>query len=347
MAQTPEGKGPLYVDSDTVRAILDDVDVLAPIRSALIAYSEGTVLLPEEAYLGWSTADGEHARSICLPAAIPSDDGLTIGLKVINGSLSNTRHGLPRASGLAMLFDPETARVRAVMACACLSSTRTAAVSYLAVEACAVRREVVGLVGCGVLGARHMDLLLARGGVARILLFDTDVARAESLARRLVDGSHRGSCVVEVVDSANAAVARADVVVTATTTTEGYIAAAWLRPGTVLVHVSLDDVLPEVVETCGWLVVDSWRLVSADRRRILGRMVGEGRLVGPDASVDSTARRVDAELGDVLAGRRPGRSSEDDVVLVNPFGMGAGDIAIMSVVHAAALRLGVGTWLAP
>lgn len=345
MSQMPEEL--LYVDSDTVRSILDDADVLSPVRSALIAYTDGTTYLPEEAYLGWATADGAHARSICLPAGIPTDAGLTLGLKVINSSLSNTRHGLPRASGLAMLFDPETARVRAVMACAYLSSTRTAAVSCLAIEACAVRREVVGLIGCGVLGARHVELLLSRGGVARVVLFDADPGTAEALARRLADGSRRGTCVVEVVDSAHAAVRQADVVVTATTTTEGYIAVGWLRPGAVLVHVSLDDVLPEVVETCGWLVVDSWQLVSADRRRLLGRMVGEGRLVGPDASVSGGQRRLDAELGDVLAGRRPGRASNDDVVLVNPFGMGVGDVALMSLVYAEALRRDVGTRLAP
>lgn len=345
-----EVEGPLYLPDATVRALLDDIDVLMPVRSALVAYSDGTALLPEEAYLGWGNADGEHARSICLPAGVPTDDGLALGVKVINSSLSNTRNGLPRASGFAMLFDVETARVRALIACAALSSTRTASVSCLAVNACAVRREVVGIVGCGVLGARHAELLLAEGDVARLVLFDVDPRRAATLAERLVDADPQLGCAIEVADSARAAVAGADVVVTTTTATTGYVEASWPRPGAVLVHVSLDDVLPEVVEQCGWLVVDSWRLVSADRRRLLGRLAAAGRLVGPDAQRGGSgrpARRVDAELGEVLAGRRPGRAFEDDVVLVNPFGMGVGDVALMAAIYAEAVRRGVGTRLEP
>lgn len=340
-----EPDGPLYLDGATVETLLDDIDVLAPVRAALIAYSDGTTLLPEEAYLGWSNVEGAHARSITLPAGILGDEGLMVGLKVINSCLSNTRHGLPRASGFAMLFDPETARVRSIMACAAISATRTAAVSCLAIEACAVRREVVGLIGCGVLGARHLELLLARLGVERVVLFDVELSRAEALARRLSNA--RNTCTVAVSDSARAVVATADVVVTATTTTEGYIEPSWLRSGAVVVHVSLDDPLPEVVDTCGWLIVDSWQLVSADQRRLLGRLVKDGRLVGPDAPTGDGIRRVDAELGDVLAGRRPGRASKEDIVLVNPFGMGVGDLALMAAVHAEAVRRGAGRWLAP
>jgi hypothetical protein len=75
--------------------------------------------------------------------------------------------------------------------------------------------------------------------------------------------------------------------------------------------------------------------------------LAEGESHSEGQYVTVGARRVDAELGDVLAGRRPGRASDDDVVLVNPFGMGVADVALMAAVHAEAVRRGMGTWLVP
>ncbi|NEE17781.1 ornithine cyclodeaminase, partial [Streptomyces sp. SID7499] len=80
----------------------------------------------------------------------------------------------------------------------------------------------------------------------------------------------------------------------------------------------LDDVLPDVVHRAGLLVVDDWGLIKADDRRLLGRMYRSGELLGPDEAAPPgpgpAPRAVDASLGEILSGRRPGRRTPEQTV---------------------------------
>ena len=133
----------------------------------------------------------------------------------------------------------------------------------------------------------------------------------------------------------------------ATTTTTGYIEFDWLEPGSILVNISLDDPLPEVVFKADKVVVDDWNLVKNDPRRLIGRMYRAGQILGPDDSAENQpdARRIDAQLGEVVLGTRSGREHVDDIILVNPFGLAIEDIALATYVYRAALQQNVGIWL--
>src|SRR5207247_6559065 len=119
----------------------------------------------------------------------------------------------------------------------------------------------------------------------------------------------------------------ADLVVTVTTSTTGYVRHSWLEPGALVVNVSLDDLLPEVLLRADKLFVDDWSLVAADEHRLLGRLIREG-----------TIRAVDGELGELLGGSRPGRSRAEEIVVVNPFGLAIEDPAIANEVSRHAVR---------
>ncbi|MDQ3809610.1 MAG: ornithine cyclodeaminase, partial [Chloroflexota bacterium] len=127
----------------------------------------------------------------------------------------------------------------------------------------------------------------------------------------------------------------------------GYIPFHWLQPGALLVNVSLDDVLPDVVMKAGKVVVDDWRLVKTDSRRLLGRMYRQGLVVGPGEARRRGARAIHAELGQLVLGSAPGRTSHQEVVLLNPFGLSIEDIAVASRVYESAVRMGLGLELEP
>ncbi|MER7168685.1 ornithine cyclodeaminase [Micromonospora sp. NPDC000207] len=333
-----------YLPREQVVAALDEVDCVEVTAQALRRHALGSTILPDEAYLPWQTPDGHSARSLGMPGAIRTDSGLDLGLKVINASLGNPDRGLARSQGLLMMFDPETAYPVCVMESAYISALRTAAVT--AVSAQRLRTDPVGhlaVLGCGTLARAHLRLLPAVSDrLQTVTLFDLDRSRAEALADALRADPDTADLTVRVEDSARACVDGADLVVTVTVTTEGYLAPEWFAPGALIAHVSLDDVLPEVVAAAGLVVVDDWGLVSHDDRRLLGRMWRAGTLRAPDggyrpdATPDPTAAQVHTTLGDVLAGRHPGRVEPGRLVLSNPFGMSILDVALGARVAAYA-----------
>jgi len=339
-----------YLSRDDVVRCFADLDPVELVADALRRHASGETLLPDEAYLGWETSNGSAARSLAMPGGLRYEDGLALGTKIINGSLGNPARGLARSQGLLLMFDPEVAWPRVLMEAAYISSLRTAAVSAVAaVSLGAAATSKVAVIGCGTLAKMHLVLLhTALPHLTEVALFDADPRHAETLATAIRDDETAADLKVTVAADARECVRDAHLVVTTTTVTEGYLPYEWLTPGALVAHVSLDDVLPDVVERAGLVLVDDWNLVSHDHRRLLGRMYRDGRLLGPDgerhpdAPAMASARPVDATLGDVLLGRHPGRADERDIVLSNPFGMSILDIALGDRVARAAARLGLG-----
>jgi N-[(2S)-2-amino-2-carboxyethyl]-L-glutamate dehydrogenase len=121
-----------------------------------------------------------------------------------------------------------------------------------------------------------------------------------------------------------------------------------LQPGAILVNISLDDPLPEVVFQAEKVIVDDWPLVRSDPRRLLGRMYRAGQICGPDEALPEsgkTCRRIDAQIGDLVLGKKSGRETLDGVILVNPFGLAIEDIALASRVYQIAQTAQLGLWL--
>ncbi len=323
----------LYLAEHEVELALERIDPVAAVAAVLAAHARSETILPDEAYLRWER-DGEILRSLCMPAVVDSSPGV----KIINANAANPARGLPRASGLTLLFDPQTARPTCVMEGARISCLRTAAVTALSAELLAARRvERLALIGAGALARCHLYLLPQRLPELReIRLYDLDPERAAAF--------EAGARSVVICDSAEQAIRGAELIVPLTTTTTGYIRYEWLQPGALLVNVSLDDPLPEVVLRADKLFVDDWDIVAADDRRLLGRMLRDGSICGPDGD---GARAVDGELGELLIGARPGRSHPDEIILFNPFGLAIEDLAIAQQVYQHAASLGLGTPLMP
>jgi N-[(2S)-2-amino-2-carboxyethyl]-L-glutamate dehydrogenase len=327
--------GLTYLSGREVAAACADIEPVAVVAEALAQHAHGRAGLPEESYLAWQTPAGEPARVLAMPGLLDGDRAA--GVKVLGANPGNPAHGLARAAGLTVLFDRTSARPVCVMEAATISALRTAAVSALAAQLLAgPQLERMAVIGAGALAAAHLDLLPALlPGLAEIRLHDLVPGRAQALAmsfERRVHGRLR------VAHTAERAVRGAELVVAVTTATEGYIELGWLAPGALVVNVSLDDVLPEVVLGAELVVVDDWHAVRADGRRLLGRMARDGLVSAPGAE----AGPVHAELGDLLIGRRPGRRGDDERVLVNPFGLAIEDVALAVRVHQAARRLGLG-----
>lgn len=328
----------LFLRRAEVVECLQNCDPVDIVRRALLAHGAGNTVLPSEAYLSWSNARGAYTRSIGMPGAVGGTD---FGMKIINASVTNPDLGMERAGGLGLCFDPETARISAVMEVGVLSAVRTAAVSCLAIDAVGYRdAERVGVVGCGAQARLHLALLLSRTpSVTEITLFDNRPDTAHELASAL--RSRHPEVTVTVCPAVPAAMSGRDVVLFLTTATEGYVERSWIAPGCLLVNVSLGDLTDEVLIDAHRLYVDDVRLIMENPRRPLGRLINEGRI----ASTAAGGPAVTATIAELLAGTDVPAPPADGYLVVNPFGLGVLDVALFAAVRSYAEQTGRGEHL--
>src|SRR5205085_2667784 len=104
----------LYLTEADVELACREVDPLACVFEALAAHAAGEVDLPDEAVLRWEPSGGGAARTLNMPGLIAGAVPV-VGTKIINASGRNPASGLPRASGLTLLFNPVTARPEAIL----------------------------------------------------------------------------------------------------------------------------------------------------------------------------------------------------------------------------------------
>jgi ornithine cyclodeaminase/alanine dehydrogenase-like protein (mu-crystallin family) len=347
----PQEDNILYLSRKDVELACANLDSVAVIRDLFKLHGSGQTILPDEAYLGWANDRGEQVRSLNMPGYVGGSLNYA-GTKIINANIANPQRGLPRASGLTCVYDKTSVRVNCIMEGAYLSSLRTACVTALSAELFKGRDiESVAVIGAGVLAQTHIELLTKQLPHLRsIRVFDLSRERVVALKSLVEPVLQQRGVEFQEAPSAEDAIKASQLVVPVTTTTTGYIQFGWLQPGAILVNISLDDFLPEVVFQADKVIVDSWDLVKNDPRRLIGRMYRAGQIIGPDEPAENVGdrqhkRRIDGEIGDIAIGRKVGREHLDDIILVNPFGMAIEDVALAAHVYQKALELKLGVWL--
>ena len=266
-----------------------------------------------------------------------------VGTKIINASTANPDRGLPRASGVVLLFDATTARLRCVMQASHISALRTAAVSVLACQLLLTSQAATAaIIGAGPLARHHATLIAQRlPQITLCRVFDLRPERSAALCADLSELTGPDRITFESADSARAAVAGADLVVPCTTSREGYVQRDWLKDGCVAVNVSLDDLCEDVLVGADRLYVDDWDLVLADEHRLLGRLARTGRIAGPEQTPNG-GRRVTGTLGQLILGKCEGRSANDQLCVVNPFGLAIEDLSLAHRVYQVARMRSMG-----
>jgi 2,3-diaminopropionate biosynthesis protein SbnB len=305
------------------------------LRTALVAHAEGQVVQPLKPYLRAQGKDGHIAdRIIAMPAHLP-DPGVS-GIKWIGSKHDNPdRAGLARASGVIVLNDPGTNYPVAILECSLISAWRTAAVTCVAATHLA-RKDFteVAVVGCGVIGRTQVAALLQQfEHIDAVHLYDVNRDAAQGLAD--ATALEHPTVAAHVADSAEEAVRAGDLVVPCTVTDRPYIRFDWLKRGAFLSNVSIMDVHKDVFLGADKVLVDDWDQSNREKK-IINQLVLEGKF---------SREQLHAELGEVLGGRRPGRESDDEIIVLNPMGMAVEDIACAAEIYTRATQQRIGTWL--
>lgn len=305
------------------------------ITAGLAAHARGDYVQPLKPYLRWPGADHIADRIIAMPGYLGGDQAIA-GLKWIGSRQHNpARFGLERASAIIVLNDAHTNYPIAVMEGGLISGMRTAAVTAVATRHLArAGFKDVACIGCGPIARMQMQTLLEQfPSIERLHLFDLAPAAIDALAETLSPNFR--TVALFRAESAEAAVRAADVVVTCTVADAPYLHYGWLKLGAFVSNVSIMDVHKEVYERADKVVVDDWEQSNREKK-IINQLVTEGRF---------SRERLHAELGEIVVGARPGRESDEEIILLNPMGMALDDIVCARHFYRLAQARGVGTRL--
>jgi ornithine cyclodeaminase len=250
-------------------------------------------------------------------------------LKAINVVPDNpARRGLDAHQGGVLLSDGESGELRALVNASAITEVRTAAVSGVATRLLA-REEAreLAILGAGVQARSHLEAMRAVRNLERVRLYSPTPGHAEKLAR------HAGG---EAMASAQEAVEGADVVVTATTSREPVVRRDWLKRGA---HVNaVGSSIPSARELDTATVADAAFFV--DRRESALNEAGDYLIPAAEGAIGP--EHIRAELGELVIGEAPGRTSGDELTVFKSLGLAVEDLAAAEYVVRRAEEEGIG-----
>lgn len=299
-----------------VRRSLDIAAMLDALAEGFKALSDGRVVAPPR-----SGVDVPDGFLLSMPGWMP---GKSIGVKLVAGFHDNHKHGLPGHQAIICLFDSETGTPLAVMDGAGITALRTAGGAALSARLLArPDAKVLAIVGAGVQGRAHLDVVPHVREIEEIRIASLYPADAEKLAAL----DPRARAVVSYQE----AIRGADLVCLCTSSSEPVIPLEWLSPGT---HVTSVGYAPPGGEL-DRAIAERGRLFVETAMAFADPPAGCAELRGMDASAG-------AELGEVLLGRKPGRQSPEEITVYKAMGHAMEDLVAAQIVYDLARAAGVG-----
>jgi N-[(2S)-2-amino-2-carboxyethyl]-L-glutamate dehydrogenase len=333
-----------YLSQEEVIALggLDMAQAVDDIEEVFRLHALGDYVLPSKVVLRWGDLDSETTRGRinAMPGYIGGRFDMA-GMKWIASFPANIDAGLPRGTGVTILNDPRTGVPLAVMDGTLISAVRTGAVSGVAARHLARRdARTIGIIGAGVQSRTQlMAVHVARPALEKVLVFDV---RPERAAAWCADMRARLALDFSVVDSARAAIESADVLVTATTATEPIVMPGWVPAGCLYLQVAGRECHPDAIPEFDRIVVDNWTEIKHRAAQALVHALEVGTITDADIS---------AELGEIVVGAKPGRTSAQERIYFSSVGMGIEDVAIATRILRQANASDAGSildlWRAP
>ena len=322
-------KRTLVLTHAQVVSLLSMSDAVDAVEGAFIAYAEGRALMPPKVYLSLDAFGGDFRA---MPSYLPARSGARAlaGVKWVNSHPDNpVKRGLPSVMGIYVLSDPETALPLAIMDATVLTAARTGAAAAVASRVLAKKEpRSMGFVGSGV---QARTMLSAHRAVYKqeleIIAADVNPQAAEAFAKEA------GGRVGTVEEAAGC-----DIVNTSTPGRAPAVRKGWLKPGAHINAMGADAPGKQELDSD---VLTSAKVVIDDHYQA----THSGEINVPLSAGTYRESQIHASLGDVLTGKRPGRSG-DEITIFDSTGLAIQDVALAAVIVAAAREQSVGQWLA-
>lgn len=273
--------------------------------------------------------EAESGVTLFMPAYL--DRTQDLGAKIVSFYPNNPQRGLPAISAVVLVLDSQTGFPTALMEAGYLTALRTGAASGLATDLLARRdASVVTIFGAGAQAPTQIEAVRAVRPIREVRIVARRRESADRLAKQ-IEGVD-----VRILDDRSAALAGADIVIAATTSSTPVFDGHDVEPGT---HINgIGSYTPEMQEVDA-TVVQRARIVVDSREAALKEA---GDLIIPIEQGLIRTEDVDTELGEIVNGTKAGRTSDSEITFFKSVGVAVQDVAVARrVLQAAASREGI------
>ena len=320
-----------YLNAPDVAALaLTDDEILAAVEAGLDAQGRGATVIEPRMHLVPGAGIRGHfnvLRGYVAPLALA-------GVKIVGDYVDNYQRGLPSEMGLLNLFDPATGQPVAIIDAAGLTDMRTGAVTALGAKHLARKdSRVLGHIGARGTAYWNVRLLDHLYDFAEIRVHSRRPDSRDQFAQRLANDLGKN---VVATDDWESCVRDADIVVEASRLMqpEPLLQTAWIKRGAFVVpYGTMSAVELSLTDIMDKMVVDDWGQCKAGQFGSLRAHVESGQL---------SERTLHAELGEIVAGRKPGRERDDETILLWHRGLSLSDIALGHAMLQKARAKGIG-----
>lgn len=311
----------LVLDQAAVESLLQPDALVEALAAAMVDLSAGRISMPMRI-----AAQVQERRGLLgvMPAYLPSSR--TLACKLVSVFPENS--SMPTHQAVVMLFDAESGTPLAMLDGASITALRTAAGSALATRELALpEASVLLVVGTGVQALSHARAVVRVRKITELRVAGRDSGKAEILARRFTGEL---GIQVKVFGIGPEAFRGAHVVCATTDAAEPVVRAEWLAAGMHVNSVGLNQKGREL------------DMEVVRRAKVFVESRASALAPPPAGANDLAGATVQAEIGEVLAGTRPGRISPQDITLYKSVGVAVQDAAAARLVFDAARRTGIG-----
>lgn len=317
----------LWLAQDEVKSVMDMHSDMQVVERAFRQHGLGRVQMPPKSYLYYTAYNGDLRT---MPAYL-EDENIT-GVKIVNVHPGNPNRGLPTVMALIILISPETGAPVAIMDGTYLTDIRTGAAGGIAAKYLARKdSKVIGLVGTGNQAKTQLEALFE--------VFDPELVKItsrtkESCERFIREMADITPCEIRYEDEVEE-VCNCDILVTTTPTRKPIIKAQWIKEGTHINAIGADAVGKEELDP--ELLIRS-KIVVDD----IVQALHSGEVNVPISKHYISENDIHAQLGEVITGLKPGRTSEEEITIFDSTGLAIQDVASAHLVYVRAVSKKLG-----
>jgi len=323
--------GILLLGDREVRALLIMEDAIKAVEDVFKEKNLGRVQTPLKTFLFYKKYNGDHRF---MPAYLEKLD--IAGVKIVNTHPENRKkYGLPTVAGIIVLATPKTGEILTILDATWITVVKTAAASAVATKYLARNNsETLGLVGAGLQAIAHLEAFAQIMKLKKVKVWSRTSETAEKFLQKMT--KQCSEINFTMAKDVKEAVKDSDVVATITPSRQPIVMVDWVKPGVHINAMGADapgkqELDPEILKKAK-IVVDD-----------LEHSSHSGEINVPLAQGLISEEDIYGEIGEIALGRKPGRTSPNEITVFASTGVAIQDIAVAEVVYREAVTRGFGT----